>query len=92
MALHVFASSTYPVDRATYRIMVRHGWIDPTADYDEAAQAVVASSEGDPSALVRFSLGFADVGRRYCKASAPRCGPCPLKSTLPDGGPIATDG
>ena len=31
---------SYPVDRATFRILVRHGWLDPTADYDEARSVV----------------------------------------------------
>ena len=29
---------TYPVDRGTYRILVRHGWIDASADYDEVSE------------------------------------------------------
>ena len=31
----------YPVDRGTYRILVRHGWIDPSADYDEVSQLLI---------------------------------------------------
>ena len=92
IALHVFGQATYPLDRATYRILVRHGWIDVTADYDEAAQAVVAAADGEPVELATISLAFADVGRRFCKPSGPRCESCPLKSVLPEGGPIAVEG
>lgn len=92
VALHVFGQPTYPVDRASYRIMVRHGWIDPTFDYDEASQAVVAAAEGDAPVLAALSDAFEDLGRRYCKASGPRCEPCPLKAVLPEGGPIEVDG
>ncbi len=28
----------YPVDRGTYRVLVRHGWIEPWADHDEVSQ------------------------------------------------------
>ncbi len=92
IALHVFGVPTYPVDRATYRIMVRHGWIDPTVDYDEASQAVVAAAEGDAAVLAALSDAFEGVGRRFCKPSGPRCEPCPLKVVLPEGGPIEADG
>lgn len=92
IALHVFGVPIYPVDRATYRILVRHGWIDPTADYDEASQAVVAAAEGDAALLAGVSDAFAGIGRRYCKATGPRCELCPLKSVLPDDGPIEVDG
>ncbi|WP_165065050.1 endonuclease III [Paludisphaera rhizosphaerae] len=92
IALHVFGQASYPVDRATYRILVRHGWIDVTAEYDDAAQALISAAEGDPADLARMSSDFADVGRRFCKPSAPRCEPCPLRVVLPDGGPIAVDG
>lgn len=92
IALHVFGRATYPLDRATYRILVRHGWIDVTADYDEAVQVLTAATDGDPAELARAASGFADIGRRFCKPSGPRCEPCPLKAFLPAGGPIAVDG
>ena len=92
IALHVFGQASYPVDRATYRILVRHGWIDVTADYDEAAQALIAAADSDPAELARLSSSFADIGRRFCKPDGPRCEPCPLRAVLPEGGPISVDG
>ncbi len=92
LALQVFEMATYPVDRATYRIFVRHGWIDATAEYDEVSQMIVAVVAAHPPALVSFSQGMADLGRRFCKAAAPRCERCPLRSVLPPGGPLEADG
>ncbi|MDG3003766.1 hypothetical protein [Paludisphaera mucosa] len=92
IALHVFGAATYPVDRATYRILVRHGWIDPTVDYDEASHLLIEAAERDPGALAAASRVLSDVGRRFCKPSGPRCEPCPLKVVLPEGGPIPADG
>lgn len=92
IALQVFGLVAYPLDRATYRILVRHGWIDVTADYDDAAGVLIAATEAEPADLARVSLDFADVGRRFCKPAGPRCEPCPLKALLPEGGPIAVDG
>ncbi len=36
--LDVLKRPTYPVDRGTYRILVRHGWLDGSATYDDAAR------------------------------------------------------
>lgn len=88
IALRIFGAATYPVDRATYRIFVRHGWIDPTAEYDEVASRIVGACQEDPSALEALSRGLADIGRRFCKPAAPRCERCPLRPVLPPGGPI----
>jgi len=88
IALRIFGASAYPVDRATYRIFVRHGWIDATADYDEVASLIVGVCRDDPAALEALSRGMADIGRRFCKPAAPRCERCPLRTVLPPGGPI----
>jgi endonuclease-3 related protein len=78
----------YPVDRATYRILVRHGWLDLSADYEEARAAVERLAPADAASLARLADGFARVGREFCRVSAPRCDRCPLRPFLPEGGPI----
>jgi endonuclease-3 related protein len=78
---------TYPVDRASYRILVRHGWLDPTADYEEARATLERPSGGDASALARLSAGMERIGRDYCRPSVARCESCPLRPFLPEGGP-----
>lgn len=88
IVLRIFGAATYPLDRATYRIFVRHGWIDPTAEYDEVASLIIGVWRADPAALEAFSRGMADIGGRFCKPAAPRCERCPLRSVLPPGGPI----
>ncbi len=75
----------YPVDRATYRILVRHGWLDSTADYDEA-RSVVEGGFADVGTLLQVSAWFERVGRDACKASVAHCERCPLQEFLPDGG------
>ena len=80
---------TYPLDRATFRILARHGWIETTTDYDEARD-VVDSALGDrPSSFSRWESATAEIGLRHCKAQAPRCESCPLKPWLPEGGPVS---
>jgi endonuclease-3 related protein len=80
--------ATYPVDRASYRIMVRHGWLDPSSDYDEARSALEAIAPDDPEQLGQLSIGFEKLGRDACKPGTPRCERCPLRFLLPENGPI----
>lgn len=78
-----------PVDRGTYRVLVRHGWIDPTAEYDEARDAIESGSAGgDLGALVS---GLQRIGAEFCRATVPRCERCPLRPFLPESGPISPD-
>src|SRR3954454_21122185 len=67
----------YPVDRATYRILVRHGWLAPSSDYDEARSALEGPCGDDPVTLLTVSDGFERVGREFCRLAAPRCDRCP---------------
>ncbi|WP_406699545.1 endonuclease III domain-containing protein [Singulisphaera sp. Ch08] len=76
----------YPVDRATYRILVRHGWLDATAEYDEARSVIERSGHDDPESLHRFSGWFERIGREFCKPSVAKCERCPLQPFLPEGG------
>jgi endonuclease-3 related protein len=91
---------SYPVDRATFRVLVRHDWLDPTASYDEARAVLVdpTADAGDSAdvessrVLMELSRGMVQIGRRYCRAAAPRCLGCPLEGCLPAGGPRDADG
>jgi endonuclease III len=91
---------SYPVDRATFRVLVRHGWLDHSAVNDEARELLVdhATRGGDvpegeaAMVLIGLAQGMQQIGRRYCRAAAPRCDQCPLESVLPEGGPREADG
>jgi len=100
--LYALKRPAYPVDRATFRVLVRHGWLDQTATYDEARDLLVDCTssfayklderdraEGEvlvAENLMELAYGMDQVGRRYCKAAAARCDDCPLVSLLPEGG------
>jgi endonuclease III related protein len=89
----------YPVDRATFRVLVRHGWLDPTATYDEARDLMVERAESalgeqeQPvvTALADLSQGMELIGRRFCRAAEAHCVGCPLQHLLPEGGPREID-
>jgi endonuclease-3 related protein len=82
---------TYPVDRGTYRILVRHGWLDTAATYDEARDVVLQQAGADPDLLIGLSDGMEALAGRFCRASAPRCDACPLRPLLPEGGPLGVE-
>jgi len=86
--LKVFGRPRYPLDRATYRILLRHGWIDSTADYEETTDLLIHNLDEDPNLIADVSLWFEELGRTHCRASGPRCEGCPLQPLLPEGGPL----
>ena len=95
ISLFAFKRPSYAVDRASFRIMVRHGWLDPTAIYEEARDALTDAAASvadgrnqDPaSLLIDLAPGLEQVGRTFCRAAAPHCDGCPLERFLPEGGP-----
>ena len=91
--LRAFARPTYPLDRGTYRILARHGWVDPSAEYDDA-RAVVEAALGSDSAAVleRASAWFEGIAAEYCRVARPKCDRCPLNPWLPSGGPYGEEG
>ncbi len=78
---------SFPVDRGSFRILVRHDWLDASAGYDEARDLVLHHAGADPALLTRVSDGMEELARRFCRPAAPHCDGCPLESLLPEGGP-----
>jgi endonuclease-3 related protein len=81
----------YPLDRGTYRVLVRHGWIDPWADYDEVSQLLIHATGERTGELVRLSDWMTSVAKDFCKQGSPRCQSCPLKPFLLEQGPLQPD-
>ena len=82
----------YPVDRPSYRVFARHGWIDPTAEYDEARSVFESREPDDAAGLRRLSWWMDRVASEFCKPGKPKCERCPLRPFLPEGGPIEAAG
>jgi endonuclease-3 related protein len=89
-ALLLFAlrRPTIPVRQASYRILARHGWLDPSSDYDEARSTLESIAPDNPDRLGQLALALAKLGRDSCKPTAPKCDRCPLQALLPEGGPV----
>jgi endonuclease-3 related protein len=92
--LYALKKPSYPVDRATFRVLVRHDWLEPTTTYEDAREVVVDHAvnqadlrEGDAASLLaELAHGMQQVGRRFCRTARPRCDGCPLEPFLPEGG------
>jgi endonuclease-3 related protein len=88
LLLFALGRPTIPVRQASYRILARHGWLDPSSDYDEARSTLESIAPDDPNQLGQLELALTKLGRDFCKPTAPRCDQCPLQPLLPDGGPV----
>jgi endonuclease-3 related protein len=77
----------YPVDRGTYRILVRHGWTDCSADYHEVSELLGQLAGDDCRQITRLSRWLTRLGRQFCGPKSPKCPQCPLLALLPEGGP-----
>ena len=99
IVLFALKRPSYPVDRASFRVLVRHGWLDSTASYDEARDLLVDRAmhgadeleEQAAATLIDLSREMDRLGRQFCRAAAPHCGGCPLEHLLPEGGPREVD-
>ena len=83
--------AVYPVDRGTFRILVRHGWIDASTSYNEARELLSRQLGHSPMEIETVAHGMTEVGRRYCKPREPECHACPLAPFLPERGPLEPD-
>jgi endonuclease III related protein len=85
--LYALDHPVYPVDRASFRVFVRHGWVEMEEGYDEARLALESIGGGDVNALKQLAAGLERIGREACRVSEAHCERCPLQPLLPLGGP-----
>jgi endonuclease-3 related protein len=82
---------TVPVERGAYRVALRHGWLDTTADYDESRSVLTSTASDDVKALRLLDEGLREVARKFCRVARPRCEDCPLAPLLGPEGPVRLD-
>ena len=88
LLLRALGRPAFPVDRAAYRIFLRHGWLELNADYDEARSALERLAPDDAAALEQWTRWLDKIGKDFCKPSAAKCERCPLQEWLPESGPV----
>jgi endonuclease-3 related protein len=76
----------FVVDTYTHRVLSRHGWIDFDTDYHQLQQFFEDRLPADAVLFNEFHALLVRLGKDYCRKQSPRCGACPLRELLPDGG------
>ncbi len=91
LLLFGFERPVLALNRASYRVLVRHGWIDPETDFDEAREQIEGLIADDLNAAQWLSEGLSQIGRSHCRLREPQCSRCPLQAWLPEDGPREPD-
>jgi len=83
--LYAAEMPSFVVDTYTHRVLVRHGWIEPDADYYAIKQFFESRLEPDVALYNEFHALLVRVGHLHCRKH-PSCDTCPLVDLLPEGG------
>jgi endonuclease-3 related protein len=86
--LYAGGHPVFVVDAYTRRFLIRHGWLNEGATYDEVAAVFTRRLPRDPALYNEFHALIVALGKRHCRA-APRCETCPLKPWLRNGQPLS---
>jgi endonuclease-3 related protein len=89
--LYVGEKMTFVVDTYTNRVLKRHGWIEPEADYHQIKQHFESQLPAEVELYQEYHALLVQVGKEHCRKTA-RCEGCPLHEWLPPGGPIEPGG
>lgn len=76
---------TFVVDTYTARVLKRHGWIEPEADYHAIKDHFENQLEENVQQFNEMHALLVRVGNQHCRRT-PKCEGCPLEPLLPEGG------
>ncbi len=77
---------TFVVDTYTARVLKRHAWIEPEADYHAIQGHFETQLDEDVQLYNEYHALLVRVGHLHCRKT-PKCDDCPLCDLLPEGGP-----
>jgi endonuclease-3 related protein len=83
--LYAGQHGVFVVDAYTKRMLVRHGWADPKAKYDEIRWQFERRFPGNVSKFNEFHALIVAAGKNWCRKTDPKCGECPLGRYLQEG-------
>lgn len=83
--LYAAGRPRFVVDAYTHRVLKRHAWIEPEADYHAVQEFLESSLPTDAALYNEFHALLVRVGHEHCRRT-PRCEGCPLVELLPPGG------
>jgi endonuclease-3 related protein len=76
---------TFVIDAYTARVLKRHGWIEPEADYYAMKEYFESSLPREEQLFNEYHALIVQVGKQHCSRTA-KCAGCPLEALLPEGG------
>jgi len=76
--LYAFSRPIFVVDAYTARVAVRHGLIEPDADYEQLRELFQSNLPQDVQLFNEYHALLVRVGKEFCKPNA-ECRCCPLK-------------
>ncbi len=76
--LYAAGKPTFVVDTYTYRVLLRHGLIDPDADYQQIKDLFEQNLPEDVALYNEYHALLVVVGKNHCRPK-PRCQNCPLE-------------
>jgi endonuclease III related protein len=83
--LYAGQHGVFVVDAYTKRMLVRHGWADPKAKYDEIRWQFERRFPGNVSKFNEFHALIVAAGKNWCRKTNPNCEECPLGRYLQEG-------
>ncbi len=83
--LYALNKPVFVVDAYTARILGRHGLIAPESGYGEIQAELESGLPRDAELFGDFHAQLVELGKRFCKKTAPKCSECPLKPLLGKG-------
>lgn len=75
----------FVVDAYLKRMLVRHGWIDERAKYEDVRQMIEGRFAGDVERFNEFHALIVQNGKLYCRPRQALCVDCPLGGLLEEG-------
>jgi len=76
--LYAFSRPIFVVDAYTARVAVRHGLIEPGADYEQLRELFQSNLPLDTNLFNEYHALLVKVGKEFCKPKA-QCSGCPLE-------------
>ena len=75
--LYVLKKPVFVIDRYTYRMLFRHGFVDRETTYNEMQKLFMDNIENDEVMFGEFHALIVQAGKKHCKKKAD-CEACPL--------------
>ena len=76
--LYAFGRLTFVVDAYTARVAVRHGLIEPDADYEQLRELFQSNLPQDAQLFNEYHALLVRLGKEFCRPNA-KCPGCPLE-------------